>query len=131
MSINQRVAELIGYREGTWSIERIRNGVSITRSAPTYESPWGYEMAVWVANRENDGWIAVPNDFDPENDLNAAWSALEKCGFWSHFYLARMNENCYAIHALRKGEDAYRRYPIGETPALAICNAIIAAGERK
>jgi hypothetical protein len=66
---------------------------------------------------------------DYDTDLNAAWEALERCGFWSHFYLAKMNDDCYAIHARREGEDAWRRFPISDTPALAICNAILEASK--
>lgn len=70
-----------------------------------------------------DGKDAAPRTFNPSTDLNDAFKAAEVFGVINSYRVLRTNRHHWEIYEI--GESLDRVVSSGETPALAICAAIL------
>jgi hypothetical protein len=81
----------------------------------------GTEEEYYVDPR--DGVVSVPAEFHPSTDLNDAFSAAEDAGVFSNYRVLRTNRRHWEVVEI--GHKLDRLISPGETPALAICAAIL------
>jgi len=73
---------------------------------------------------EEDSGIAELVPFAPSKDLNDAFYASEQAGLFTHNRALRVNR--YHWEIIESGDPLERVVSKGDTPALAICAAILA-----